>query len=384
MEQGQPRAEGASGAEEAPEEELLEDEEGEEEPSEDEDDEEYEEDDEDEPRPPSPGLLRALHLGGAVLLSLAIGALLGGAALGVHRAQVLARAENERLRAQAAAAPPQAEETDNEDEADGDAVTGSVVGATLGTGRTFGQALASLGVDARTAGPIAQALRVLVDPRTLRATDQVAVERGEGAGGEAVLRAFLVRGQAAWEVLQDEQGEWHAQVRTEPMPEVQWRGRVPAPPPANPGGDRGGTSSAQANPRRDTEAAFRVTQAGAVTGYVHGRSVSLRVVMVENIPVEERTAGQYQRMHEAAARDGVQLRLVSGFRTMEHQRYLYALYRAGRGNLAAVPGQSNHQSGHALDLNTRAPGVYPWLQRNAARYGFRRTVPTEPWHWECW
>ncbi len=53
-------------------------------------------------------------------------------------------------------------------------------------------------------------------------------------------------------------------------------------------------------------------------------------------------------------------------------------------NRAARPGTSNHQSGHALDLNTSAPGVLSWLNANGARFGFSRTVPSEAWHWEWW
>ena len=87
-------------------------------------------------------------------------------------------------------------------------------------------------------------------------------------------------------------------------------------------------------------------------------------------------------MREAARRDGVHLTVVSGFRTYAEQKELYRLYRAGRGNLAAKPGHSNHQNGWALDLNHRGPGVYRWLTRNGARFGFRRTVPSEKWHWE--
>ena len=52
------------------------------------------------------------------------------------------------------------------------------------------------------------------------------------------------------------------------------------------------------------------------------------------------------------------------------------------GHLAAPPGYSNHQSGHALDLNTSARGVYSFLANHGKSYGFRRTVPSEPWHWE--
>ncbi len=124
--------------------------------------------------------------------------------------------------------------------------------------------------------------------------------------------------------------------------------------------------------------------AGPAQGYVDGRATRITVTRLDGKPVEVRTAMAFERMRAAAARDRVTIRIVSGFRTMEHQQALYAAYRRGRGNLAARPGESNHQSGHALDLNTSSPGVYPWLQRNAQRFGFRRTVPSEAWHWEWW
>ncbi len=123
---------------------------------------------------------------------------------------------------------------------------------------------------------------------------------------------------------------------------------------------------------------------GSVQGYVRGRPVRIEVTRIDGKPVERHTAAAYRQMHAAASRDGVLLRIVSGFRTMEHQQALYRAYLRGRGNLAALPGHSNHQSGHALDLNTRAPGVLRWLERNGRRFGFRRTVPTEAWHWEWW
>lgn len=123
---------------------------------------------------------------------------------------------------------------------------------------------------------------------------------------------------------------------------------------------------------------------GPAQGYVEGRAMRIVVTRLDSKPVEVHTAAAYTRMRDAASRDHVQLHIVSGFRTMAHQQALYRAYRRGRGNLAAVPGQSNHQSGHALDLNTSTPGVLRWLERNARRFGFRRTVPTEAWHWEWW
>jgi len=124
--------------------------------------------------------------------------------------------------------------------------------------------------------------------------------------------------------------------------------------------------------------------AGPAQGFVDGRPTRITVTRMDGKPVEVHTAIAFERMRTAAQRDGVALRINSGFRTMEHQHALYAAFRQGRGNLAARPGESNHQSGHALDLNTATPGVFPWLQRNARRFGFRRTVPSEPWHWEYW
>jgi hypothetical protein len=118
------------------------------------------------------------------------------------------------------------------------------------------------------------------------------------------------------------------------------------------------------------------------TGYRRGKAFSICVTTVDGKLLEVNTARAYLRMRTAARRGGASLRVVSGFRTMAQQRYLYRLYKQGRGNLAAPPGYSNHQSGHALDLNTSAPRVYSWLTRYGRRYGFRRTVPSEKWHWE--
>lgn len=123
------------------------------------------------------------------------------------------------------------------------------------------------------------------------------------------------------------------------------------------------------------------------TGYVSGKAFTITVVTVDGKPVERATANAYYVMQQAAAKSGVQIRVVSGFRTMAEQQYLYNCYltkRCNNGNLAARPGYSNHQSGHALDLNTSASGVYNWLSKHGGNYGFKRTVPSEAWHWEWW
>jgi hypothetical protein len=123
------------------------------------------------------------------------------------------------------------------------------------------------------------------------------------------------------------------------------------------------------------------------TGYVQGQPFSITVVTVDGKKMEVGTANAYYVMAQAAAKAGVNLKVVSGFRTMAEQTYLYNCHincNCNNCNLAAKPGYSNHQSGHAVDLNTSASGVYSWLSSHAGTYGFKRTVPSEAWHWEWW
>ena len=123
------------------------------------------------------------------------------------------------------------------------------------------------------------------------------------------------------------------------------------------------------------------------TGYVRGQAVAITVTAIDGKPVEVATARAYRSMRDAAAQDKVTIKIINGFRTMAEQQYLYDCYRSGgcnNGNLAAKPGHSNHQSGHALDLNARDPAVGTWLRAHAHEFGFRNTVASEPWHWEYW
>jgi hypothetical protein len=116
-------------------------------------------------------------------------------------------------------------------------------------------------------------------------------------------------------------------------------------------------------------------------GYRRGRPMKLRVVTVGWADVELRTARAFLAMRQAAARSGIDLWINSGYRTHEQQTLLYRAWREGWGNGAARPGYSKHQSGRALDLDVRDPATFAWLKRHARRFGFRRTVRSEPWHW---
>jgi hypothetical protein len=121
------------------------------------------------------------------------------------------------------------------------------------------------------------------------------------------------------------------------------------------------------------------------TGFDRGTPFAIEVVHVDGKPVEVDTANAYWNMQRAAAADGIDLRVISGFRTQSEQTYLYGCYtncNCNNCNLAAYPGYSNHQSGQALDLNSHGHGVRWWLRTNAAAFGFYETVPGEDWHWE--
>jgi D-alanyl-D-alanine dipeptidase len=120
----------------------------------------------------------------------------------------------------------------------------------------------------------------------------------------------------------------------------------------------------------------------SAVGYRRGRPVKLRLVTLGWAEVELRTARAFLAMQEAAARSGIELSINSGFRSHEQQAWLYRAWREGWGNSAARPGYSNHQSGRALDLDVREPATFAWLRRHAHRFGFRRTIAREPWHWE--
>lgn len=130
------------------------------------------------------------------------------------------------------------------------------------------------------------------------------------------------------------------------------------------------------------ESAYYQVTPGPTTCYRSGVPFRCTLTIVDGIPMEVATAAAYGRMRDAARAAGVPLRAVSGFRTMAHQRALYDAYQRGAGPIAARPGFSNHQSGVAVDLNTPEGAVLWWLRHHAARFGFRRTVRSEGWHWE--
>src|SRR5258706_5507134 len=120
-----------------------------------------------------------------------------------------------------------------------------------------------------------------------------------------------------------------------------------------------------------------------------------------------RAARAWSHLRDAAEHAGVQVEVVSAFRSIEYQLGILRR-KLERGEpieqilaVSAAPGYSEHHSGRALDLTTAgfAPleeefersAAYAWLCTNAQRYNFRLSFPRgnahgiayEPWHW-CW
>lgn len=112
--------------------------------------------------------------------------------------------------------------------------------------------------------------------------------------------------------------------------------------------------------------------------------------------LEKCTAQAAKKLFSAAAREGLSLYGVSGYRSYDRQRELYT-----GSPYVAPPGTSEHQSGLALDVScpqirlelTEAFAHTPegiWLAKNASLFGFIlrypknkalvTQIPYEPWH----
>lgn len=107
-----------------------------------------------------------------------------------------------------------------------------------------------------------------------------------------------------------------------------------------------------------------------------------------------------QKLQQAAAEKGYAMELISGYRSYEYQKELYANYvkrdgQAAADRYSAKPGTSEHQSGLAFDVGAIDEAFQDtksgkWLAKHCATYGFILRYPKgkeaitgymyEPWH----
>jgi len=107
-------------------------------------------------------------------------------------------------------------------------------------------------------------------------------------------------------------------------------------------------------------------------------------------------------MIEEAEDDDIDLKVISAYRSFDHQTELKGQYTqtygSGANTFSADQGYSEHQLGTTLDITDPATGgtyvsfaqteAYQWLLKNAYKYGFVLSYPEdnayyifEPWHW---
>jgi LAS superfamily LD-carboxypeptidase LdcB len=88
----------------------------------------------------------------------------------------------------------------------------------------------------------------------------------------------------------------------------------------------------------------------------------------------------------AAAADGVELRVTSGWRSPERQEQLYeaAIRKYGSPRAASQwvlpPGRSAHVLGQAVDVGPKSGAT--WLEKHGVHYGLCRRYDNEYWHFE--
>ena len=131
-----------------------------------------------------------------------------------------------------------------------------------------------------------------------------------------------------------------------------------------------------------------------------------------SLKLRKAAAEKVTEMLAHARRDGVDLRAVSGFRSIDRQNHLFFDIKAERGQstatraeVSAPPGYSEHHTGYAVDFVDGSKSktdleqtfeetpAFQWLEENAPHYGFELSFPKntskktsqevayEPWHW---
>lgn len=128
---------------------------------------------------------------------------------------------------------------------------------------------------------------------------------------------------------------------------------------------------------------------------IHGREQMLR----------PEAAMAWYAMRNAAQADGIELQIVSAFRSVDYQASILERKRlAGQSiedilRVSAAPGYSEHHGGRAIDITTpESPTLeasfelspaFEWLSGSAQEFNFRLSYPRnnrhniafEPWHW---
>lgn len=124
------------------------------------------------------------------------------------------------------------------------------------------------------------------------------------------------------------------------------------------------------------EAAAPLGAAGP-TGMASGGGYSGSLVYRDGEGMRPDVAAAYDRLAAAASAAGLDLIVVSGFRSDAEQAELFAAHPDP--TWVAPPGHSLHRCATELDLGPDA--AYGWLAVNASRFGFVQRYSWEAWHY---
>ena len=133
------------------------------------------------------------------------------------------------------------------------------------------------------------------------------------------------------------------------------------------------------------------------------------LVRVDGFRIRKDCAEAFKEMKKAAKKDGVILKVVSGYRSSHYQiqvfrcrfkdtngKYIYPTDEQMKARLkySAPSGFSEHHTGLAVDINEtedwfKDTKEYSWLCQHAGEFGFENSFPKnnsqglgfEPWHW---
>ncbi len=155
---------------------------------------------------------------------------------------------------------------------------------------------------------------------------------------------------------------------------------------------------------------LKTTSDGRLLGHFpYGEAMKDDLVMVyADMWIHKDTFAAYKLMRDAALDDGIELVLLSGYRSHKLQKQIFFNIKSTRNQTAiqrakvsAPPGYSEHSTGYAIDLGDATQretdfnegfgetDAFAWLERNAAKYHFILSFPPEnsqgvsyePWHW---
>ncbi len=142
-----------------------------------------------------------------------------------------------------------------------------------------------------------------------------------------------------------------------------------------------------------------------ITHYRYADCPANKLKSVQGHQLRQEAADAFVRMQEAARRDGVNLKVVSGYRSSQYQINTFKKGLANKTNpsdaditkrmkVSAPSGFSEHHTGLAIDINSLNENfantkAYKWLKAHASEYGFEMSFPKgnaqglnfEPWHW---